>query len=237
MDTTSIKALTFDVFGTVVDWRGSIVRECESSPDLEDTDVDWAVFADTWRAGYEPSMDKVRKGELPWMNIDELHRLILDELLDRFEITGLNEEHINRLHTVWHRLSAWPDVVSGLEWLRRKYTVATLSNGNVELLRNMAEYSGLPWDRVLSSELAGHYKPDPEVYLRAAESLGLAPSQIMMVAAHNSDLLAAKSVGFRTAFVCRPREYGPDQRTDLNPDSSIEVVAEDFESLAEILGA
>ena len=231
-DLSQVKALTFDVFGTVVDWRGTILHEGEAFGRQKGLRVDWAQFADAWRAGYQPAMARVRTGDLPWTNIDGLHRLILDGLLERFGLSGLTEAEIDGLNRVWHRLAPWPDAIDGLQRLRQRHIVATLSNGNVALLVNMAKHSGLPWDCVLSSELARHYKPDPEVYLLAAQLLGLEPRQVMMVAAHNGDLLAAQRVGFRTAFVLRAHEYGPDQTTNLAADPSIDVVAEDFNDLA-----
>jgi 2-haloacid dehalogenase len=234
-DLTQVKALTFDVFGTVVDWRGTIVREGQALGREKGLDVDWAQFADAWRAGYQPAMARVRTGELPWTNIDGLHRLILDGLLERFGLSGLSEAEIDHLNRVWHQLAPWPDAVEGLQRLRQRYIVATLSNGNVALLVNMAKRAGLPWDCVLSSELAQHYKPDPEVYRLAEQLLGLEPDQVMMVAAHNGDLLAAQAVGMRTAFVLRATEYGPGQTTNLEADPSIDVVAADFCDLADQL--
>ncbi len=236
MKFSEVEAFAFDIFGTVVDWRGSIIREGEDVWAAKGVDVDWAQFADSWRAGYEPAMRRVRLGELPWMNIDALHRMILDELLARYRISSLCVAEIERLNRVWHRLTPWPDVAAGLARLRRRAIVAALSNGNVALLVNMARHAGLCWDCVLSSELARHYKPDPEVYQTAAALLGLEPRQVMMVAAHNHDLMGAQTVGFRTAFVHRPQEYGPNQATDLIPDPSIDVVAEDFNDLADRLG-
>jgi 2-haloacid dehalogenase len=234
-DLTQVKALTFDVFGTVVDWRGSILREGQALGREKGLDVDWAQFAEAWRAGYGPSMDRVRRGELPWTNIDGLHRLILEGLLEPSGLSGLSEAERDHLNRVWHRLAPWPDAVEGLQRLRQRYVLATLSNGNVALLVNMAKRAGLPWDCVLSSELARHYKPDPEVYRLAAQLLGLAPPQVMMVAAHNGDLLAAQRVGFRTAFVLRAEEYGPEQTTNLEADPSVDVVAKDFIDLADQL--
>lgn len=233
---SQVKALTFDVFGTVVDWRSTIIREGQALGREKGLTVDWTAFATAWRAGYGPSMQRVRTGDLPWTKIDDLHRLILDELLVKFGITGLNEAEIDRFNHVWHRLTPWPDVISGLTRLKEKYVIATLSNGNVALLTNMAKYSGMPWDCILSAELARHYKPDPEAYLTAADLLGLEPSQVMMVAAHNSDLLAAQKVGFRAAFVTRPTEHGPDQTTDLAADPSVDMAAIDFNDLADKLG-
>ena len=236
MDLSAVKALTFDVFGTVVDWRGSIIDEGKRLGAAKGLDVDWAMFADAWRAGYRPSMDRVRAGELPWTNIDGLHRMVLDELLVEFDITGLTEQEKDHLNRVWHRLKPWPDVSPGLERLRRRYIVATLSNGNVALLTNMAKHAGLQWDCILSSELARHYKPDPEVYLTAAELLGLRPEQVMMVAAHEHDLNGAKAVGMKTAYVTRPLEFGPDRKTEAPPAGSFDLVASDFHDLAGKLG-
>ncbi len=236
MDFSAVKALTFDIFGTVVDWRGSIIGEGESVWTDKGVDVDWPQFADSWRGGYGPSMQRVRAGELPWMNIDALHRLILDDLLKEYQVSGLSEADKVQLNKVWHRLNPWPDVASGLARLRKRFIVAALSNGNVALLVNMARHGGLCWDCVLSAELARQYKPDPEVYQTAAALLGLEPHEVMMVAAHNGDLKGSKSVGFRTAFVHRPREFGPEQKTDLAADPSVDLVAEDFNDLADRLG-
>ncbi len=236
MEFPEVRAFTFDIFGTVVDWRGSIIREGRKVWAAKGIDVDWEEFADSWRGGYEPAMQRVRRGELPWMNIDSLHRLILDGLLARYRVNGLAEEDRDQLNRVWHRLDPWPDVADGLKLIRRRAIVAALSNGNVALLVNMAKHGGLCWDCVLSAELAKHYKPDPEVYQTAAALLGLEPHQVMMVAAHNGDLMGAQAVGFRTAFVRRPREYGSSQTSDLVPDSTVDVVAEDFIELADLLG-
>ncbi len=235
-DIRSVQALLFDVFGTVVDWRTSIICEMEGLAAEKSLELDSAAFAAAWRAGYAPAMQRVRTGELPWTRIDDLHRLILDQLLIDFNITSLNEAEIDHLNRVWHRLDPWPDSVNGLTQLKQKYVIATLSNGNVGLLVNMAKHGGLPWDCVLSAELAKHYKPDPESYLTAVDLLGLEPHQVMMVAAHNGDLHAAGAVGLRTAFVARPTEYGPAQTSDLKADLGIDVVAVDFNDLARKLG-
>ena len=232
---SEIKALTFDVFGTVVDWYSSIVAEGEKFGNTHGINIDWAQFALKWRAGYGPAMDKVRRGELPWQNIDALHRRILDSLLDAFEIADLSEAEKDYLNRVWHRLKPWPDVISGLERLRKRYIVATLSNGNVALLTNMAKFAGLPWDCILSAELTQHYKPDPEVYQIAANLLGLSPNEVMMVAAHPGDLRAAQAVGFQTALVLRPLEYGPGRVQEVTAYLS-DVVASDFDELADLLG-
>ncbi len=232
---SDIKALTFDIFGTVVDWYSSIVAEGKEFGDTHGIDIDWAEFALKWRAGYGPAMDKVRRGELPWQNIDALHRRILEDLLDAFDITGLNETEKDHLNQVWHRLKPWPDAISGLKRLRKRYIVAPLSNGNVALLTNMAKFAGLPWDCILSAELTQHYKPDPEVYQTAADLLGLSPNQVMMVAAHPGDLRAAQAVGFQTALVLRPLEYGPDNIREVTAHPS-DLVASDFNELADLLG-
>lgn len=236
-DRLDVDALTFDVFGTVVDWRSSIVREGRLLSARHDLDLDWAAFADAWRAGYLPAIDRVRRGELPWTTVDELHRMILDDLLVEFEIDGLPEGEVADLNRVWHRLLPWPDAVGGLHRLRSRYLLATLSNGNVSLLTRMARNAGLPWDCVLSAELARRYKPDPEVYRTAADLLDLPPDRILMVAAHDGDLRAAADVGFRTALVPRPLEYGPDGTTDTTSDPDFDLTATDFFDLASRLGA
>jgi 2-haloacid dehalogenase len=237
--TSGVKALTFDVFGTVVDWRSSIIREGELLAKAKGFRIDWAQFADAWRAGYVPAMDKVQRGEIPWTTIDGLNRLILNELLKRFQVKGLSVAEIDHLNSAWHRLMPWPDSVSGLNRLRSRYILATLSNGNVALLVNMAKNAGLPWDCVLSAELARHYKPHPEAYLTAARLLGLEPAQVMMVAAHPGDLEAARKVGFKTAFVHRPLEFGPDKNgiTASEAGAAADVVASDFLDLAMKLGS
>ena len=237
MKKPTVQALICDVFGTVVDWRGSIIREGRAFGRKHALEVDWVAFADAWRAGYRPAMDKVRTGALPWMNIDKLHRLILDDLLVQFRIRGLKESEKDHLNRVWHRLKPWPDSVPGLTRLKRKFVISPLSNGNVALLTNMAKNAGLPWDCVLSAELFHHYKPDPESYLGAAEMLGLRPQEVMMVAAHKDDLKAAKRCGLRTAFVKRPKEHGPDVVPDLSPERGFDHNADDFIDLARQLRA
>ena len=232
---SEIKALTFDVFGTVVDWRTSIILEGEKLERNKGLSLDWAAFADTWRGGYEPAMDLVRQGQLPWTNIDTLHRRILDRLLNEFNINSLNEKEIDHLNRVWHRLRPWPDVIAGLKRLGSRYVIAALSNGNVALLTNMAKNAGLHWDRILSAEKARHYKPDPEVYKTAAELLGVPPEQILMVAAHLHDLRGAQAVGFRTAFVPRLLEFGPNGSPDSETDPTFDITATDFADLADQL--
>jgi 2-haloacid dehalogenase len=237
VDPASIKALTFDVFGTVVDWRSSIIREGEAfgrSRGLDD--LDWARFADAWRGLYQPAMERVRSGELPWTRLDDLHRMSLERLLPEFGIGGLTAAEIDHLNRAWHRLDPWPDAVPGLQRLRPRFVLATLSNGNVALMVDLARRAGLPWDAILGAEVARRYKPEPEAYLVTAELLGLRPEHCMMVAAHNGDLAAAAGCGFRTAFVPRPTEHGPHQGTDLEPDRPWDVVAEDCLDLAARLG-
>lgn len=230
-----IKALTFDVFGTVVDWRSSVIRDGERLGEAKGLDVDWVAFADAWRGGYGPSMNRVRTGELPWTKIDDLHRMVLDGLLEKFGIAGLSEEEISEFNRVWHRLDPWPDAVGGLLRLKSRYVIAPLSNGNVSLLTHMAKYGGLPWDCILSAELGRHYKPDPEAYLTAIELLSCEPHEVMMVAAHQGDLRSAARVGMKTGFVLRPLERGPDGKKDLRPDPNFDIVARDFHDLAEQL--
>jgi 2-haloacid dehalogenase len=227
-----VRALTFDVFGTVVDWYGSIAAEVARVG----LAVDGGEFALAWRAGYQPAMQDVRAGRLPWTNIDGLHRRILDRLLAERGL-ALPEAEIAALNRVWHRLAPWPDSVPGLERLKRHYTVATLSNGNVSLLVEMAKHAGLPWDMVFSAELFGHYKPDPEAYLGACRLLDLPPGQVLMVAAHPSDLRGARGAGLRTALVPRPLERGPGGAVEPWQEGEFDLVASDFLDLAQRLGA
>ena len=236
-EVASVKALVFDVFGTVVDWRTSVTREVEELTKRKGLRVDGAKFADAWRAEYRPSMDRVRSGELPWTKLDDLHRMILEKILVDFGMVGLSEAETAALNRTWHRLQPWTDAVGGLTRLKKKFIIAPLSNGNIALMTNMAKHSGLPWDCILGAELVRHYKPDREVYQSAADFLGLQPNEVMMVAAHLRDLRAAKDVGLRTAFVARPLEYGPGGTPDLTPDSSAELAAKDFHDLAGQLGA
>ena len=234
---SSPRALVFDVFGTVVDWRTSVAAEVDALAKRKGFTVDGAKFADAWRAGYAPSMNRVRTGELPWTKLDALHRMTLDRILTEFKIAGLSEAEKDDLNRAWHRLHPWPDSVSGLTRLKKKFIIAPLSNGNIALMTAMAKHSGLPWDCVLGAELVRHYKPDREVYQSAADFLALQPAEVMMVAAHLGDLRAAKTVGLKTAFVARPLEYGPAGKPDLKPDTSVDVSATDFNDLAAKLGA
>ncbi|HEY3633817.1 MAG TPA: haloacid dehalogenase type II [Caldimonas sp.] len=230
------RALVFDVFGTVVDWRGSLVREGAALAAAKGLAVDWPVFADAWRAGYQPAMQRVRSGAEPWRNLDALHREILDTLLPRFGLEALDEGERDHLNRVWHRLDPWPDAVEGLERLKRRFVIAALSNGNVSLLVDMAKRAGLPWDCVLSAELVRRYKPDLEVYRMAARLLGFAPHEVALVAAHPSDLDAARDAGLRTAYVARPLEHGPGGVFELVAAGRFDWQASDFADLAAQLG-
>jgi 2-haloacid dehalogenase len=204
----NVKACVFDTFGTVVDWRSSVIAEATTWGKAKGLTLDWADFADDWRLGYKPAMDKVRKGEIPWTRLDDLDRMILDDLLKKYKIQGLSEEEkVNWAH-VWRRLNPWPDSVPGLTRLKKKYITSPMSNGNVALMTNLAKFGGLPWDAILGSDLVQHYKPDREMYLSAPFYLDLKPEEVMMCAAHASDLQAARSCGLRTGFIYRPDEYG-----------------------------
>ncbi len=226
-----IRALTFDIFGTVVDWYGSIVAEVARLG----LATDGGRFALDWRAGYQPAMQEVRSGALPWTHIDGLHRRTLDRILAAHGIT-MPEAAAADFNRIWHRLDPWPDSVEGVTRLKRRYVTATLSNGNLSLLVNMARHAKLPWDCVLSAELFQHYKPDPEVYLGAARLLDLAPQQVMMVAAHPSDLRAAAACGLRTAYVLRPAEHGPAGAMEPSRPGEFDFTASDFIDLARQLG-
>ncbi len=232
----SVKALTVDVFGTVTDWYSTIVREGERLGCDKGISVDWAHFARAWRSGYEPAMGRVRSGELPWTNTDALHRRILDDILQNFPIPELSEKEKRNFNRLWHRLDPWPDVAGGILRLKSRYIVAALSNGNMSLLTNMAKHAGIPWDCILSAEFARHYKPDREVYETAAHLLDLEPASIMMVAAHRHDLEGASAVGFRTAFIARPLEWGPQGEADTAEEGDFDLIARDFHDLAAQLG-
>ena len=231
-----IKALIFDVFGTVVDWRSSIVREGEALAARKGLDVDWVAFADGWRGLYDPAMARIRDGERDFAKLDVLHRENLVEMLDRSGITGLSEAEIDDFNFAWHRLDPWPDSVAGLTRLKSKFIIATQSNGNIALMVNMAKRAGLPWDAILGAEVVGHYKPVPAAYTEACDRLGLQPEQVLMTAAHNGDLLAARACGLGTAFVPRPTEYGPGQTKDVRAEHEFDYIADSFEELAEQLG-
>jgi 2-haloacid dehalogenase len=235
--TAAATVLLFDTFGTVVDWRSSVAAEGERLARAKGIQqVDWAAFADAWRAGYGPSMNRVRRGELPWTKLDVLHRMVLDELLVRFKIENLTEEEKVRFNKVWHRLDPWPDAVEGLTRLKTRFVIAPLSNGNLSLLTEMAKHAKLPWDCILSTELVRHYKPDKETYLMAADFFDLKPADLMMVAAHGGDLDAAKALGLKTAYVHRPLEYGPGKAAARPAAGRFDYNTGDFKELAAQLG-
>ncbi len=232
-----VRALVFDVFGTVVDWHSSIVREGQMLANEKGFKVDWSEFASRWRAGYGPSMNLVRNGDLPWTKLDTLHRMVLDELVVEYGLEGLSEAELQHFNFAWHRLMPWPDTLAGLNRLRNKYTIASLSNGNVSLLVDIAKNAGIQWDTVLSAELSRHYKPDPEAYLKAPELLSLPPEQVMLVATHPSDLRSAAQTGLRTAYVHRALEAGPGRPKIPPARDEFDFFADDFLDLARQLGA
>lgn len=233
---SDITILVFDTFGTVVDWRGTIVSEGAELSKRKGLRVDWAAFADAWRAEYRPSMDRVRKGELPWTNLDGLHRMSLEAIAPRFGLQALSAAEMAHLHHVWHRCRPWPDSVDGLTRLKTRFVIAPLSNGNISLITNMAKRGGLPWDCVLGAELVQHYKPDPETYLSPAKFFDVAPSQVMMVAAHTPDLAVPKKLGLRTAYVHRPYEGGTSSGLTLPAAGSYDYIVKDLKELATALG-
>lgn len=233
----TVKALVFDVFGTVVDWRGSVIEEGEALGRRKGLAVEWGRFADEWRIeGYSQAIARIRSGEQPWERVDVLHRRKLDELLIRHGIVGLSEEEVSHFNRVWHRLNPWPDSVPGLARLRTRFTISPLSNGDFALLTDMARHAKLGWDCILSSELFQCFKPDPRTYLGAARLLDLAPNRVLMVAAHVGDLQAAHALGLPTALVPRPLEFGPSRPYERPDTSSFDLVADGFEDLARQLG-
>ena len=229
---THAPILAFDIFGTVVDWHGSITREVAALHPQVDADA----FALAWRSGYQPAMQRVRSGELGWTLIDDLHRLILDALLPKFGLNALTEAQKQHLNKVWHRLDPWPDTVAGLTRLKSRHTICSLSNGNIGLLTNMAKRAGLPWDCVLSAEVFRAYKPDPATYLGVARVFDVAPGDVMLVAAHQDDLAAARACGLRTAYIERPLEFGAQHIKDVSPDAANTFHARSLVHLAEQLG-
>lgn len=226
------RILAFDIFGTVVDWHGSIAREVDAMK----LGVGGNEFALAWRAGYQPAMQRVRSGELGWTRIDELHRMILDELLVRFKLTHLDEAARRHLNRVWHRLDPWPDSVPGIARLKTKHIVCTLSNGNIGLLTDMAKRAGLPWDCILSAEVFRAYKPDPATYLGVASTFDAAPQEVMLVAAHHDDLAAARACGLQTAYIERPLEFGAGQPKDVSPRAHNTMHCFSITALADALG-
>ena len=236
MATPRPEALIFDVFGTVVDWRSSVIDELTVFRDARGLKFDCVAFADAWRGLYQPSMEAVRTGERPYAPLDDLHRESLLTLLDTNGVNGLGPHEIEHLVTIWHRLRPWPDVVAGLTRLKRRHIIASCSNGNIRLMVNLARFGGLPWDMVLGAEIAQAYKPQPAAYLKSCAALGLEPARVMMVAAHNRDLEAARSHGLQTAFVLRATEYGPHQKADFHATSDWTISTANFATLADAMG-
>lgn len=236
-DLSGVKAILFDTFGTVVDWRASLIADLSAWGITRHPEADWTGLVDAWRGAYAPSMDEVRRGVRPWTNLDDLQRDSLAVLAPRFGLAALEASEIEHMIRGWHRLDPWPDAVPGLQRLKTRFVIAPLSNGNVALLVNMAKRAGLPWDMIFATELFRHYKPDPETYLGAAKLLNLAPAEVMMAAAHNHDLHAARACGLRTCFFARPTEYGPLQKRDFAAESDWDLVAEDIGDMATRLGA
>ena len=236
MTEPTVKALLFDIFGTVVDWRTSIIAEGRAFGARHGLDRDWEAFADDWRGLYQPAMEQVRNGNRGFVKLDILHRENLDQLFAKYDIGGISEADTDRLNRAWHRLLPWADTVPGLCRLKRRFILTTLSNGNIALMVNLARNAALPWDAILGAEVAQAYKPMPEAYLRSCGALDLDPGECMLVAAHNGDLQAARDCGMRTAYVNRPTEYGPHQKTDFHATSDWDQVAESMVELADQLG-
>ena len=232
---TSLRAMFFDVFGTLVDWRTGVAREADRALRPLGHTLDWPGFADAWRAEYQPGMEEVRSGRIPFCRLDVLHRHNLERFMPRFGLTDLSETVRHELTLAWHRLDAWPDVTAALKRLQKKFLLAPVSNGNISLMVDLARRNGFPWDAILGAETAGDYKPKPRVYLAACEAFDLDPAQCMMVAAHSNDLAAAAACGLRTGHIARPNEYGPDTG-ERAPTVRVDVAAADLNDLADKLG-
>jgi len=229
---TEVEVLAFDIFGTVVDWHGSIAREIRTAHPTVDADA----FALAWRAGYQPAMRRVMAGELPWTLIDDLHRMILEEVLVQFGLMHLDETARANLNRVWHRLDPWPDVVQGMTRLKKRFVLCTLSNGNLNLLTRLSKRAGLPWDCILSAEVFRAYKPDPRTYGGVAQTFDVLPEQVMLVAAHHNDLEGARACGLQTAYIERPLEFGVRNPKDVSPHLANHLHARDLLDLAYQLG-
>jgi 2-haloacid dehalogenase len=236
LNPSSVKALFFDVFGTVVDWRTSIARESEAILKPEGYALDWLAFADAWRDEYQPAMEEVRSGKIPFSKLDALHRRNLERILPRFKVSGLDEPTMQNFNRAWHRLDGWPDATTGLQRLHKKFLIAPVSNGNISLMAGIARRNDFPWDAILGAEIAGDYKPKPRVYLRACEAFDCPPAECMMVAAHSGDLAAAAAVGLKTAHVARPNEHGPG-KGEPKPTVPVDIAVSSFVELADRLGA
>jgi len=234
---SQIKAMVFDTFGSVVDWRGSIIKDLTAWGNANGVNADWAGLAVAWRGRYQPQMEIVRSGQRPYAKLDILHRESLEYLIPQFGLTNLTEQQRAHINKVWHRLTPWPDSAPGLARLKKKFIIGPLSNGNVALLTNLAKFGGLDWDVILSTELYKAYKPQPQTYLGVCDSLDLSPDEVMMCAAHNNDLAAARAVGLKTAFFARPTEHGSNQTSDLTAYETWDVVARDIMDLADKMGA
>jgi 2-haloacid dehalogenase len=232
----AVKALFFDVFGTLVDWRTSVAREAEAILAPLGHSLDWFIFADAWRGEYQPAMDEVRSGRIPFCKLDVLHRHNLERILPRFGISGLAEPVMQNLNLAWHRLDAWPDVPGGLTRLKRRFWLAPVSNGNISLMVDLARRNGLPWDAILGSEVAHDFKPKPRVYLAACEAFDLRPGDCMMVAAHSNDLAHAAKLGLKTAHIARPNEHGPG-KGEAAPKVPVDISARSLDELGAKLGA
>jgi 2-haloacid dehalogenase len=236
LDPSSVKAFIFDVFGTVVDWRTSIARESRAILEPKGYTLDWLAFADAWRDEYQPAMEEVRTGKIPFSKLDFLHRRNLERVLPRFSVSGLDEATMQHFNKAWHRLDGWPDSAPGLQRLHRKFLIAPCSNGNISLMCDIARLNNFPWDAILGSEIAGDYKPKPVVYLRSAEAFDCAPHECVMVAAHSNDLGSAAATGLRTAHIARPNEKGPG-KGEAAPSIKVDIAVPSIEALAEAMGA
>jgi 2-haloacid dehalogenase len=230
-----IKALFFDVFGTLVDWRIGVAREARAVLEPRGYTLDWLAVADAWRGEYQGAMEEVRAGRIPFCKLDVLHRRNLERILPRFGVGSLGDDVLHNLNLAWHRLDAWPDVTPALARLKRRYLLAPVSNGNISLMVDVARRNDFPWDAILGAEIAGDYKPKPGVYLAAAEAFDLAAHECMMVAAHSSDLKAAAAPGLHSAHIARPNESGPG-RGEAAPSMPVDLAAKDLAHLAEQLG-
>jgi len=230
-----VRALFFDVFGTLVDWRSSVAREAERILAPLGYSLDWPAFADAWRGEYQPGMEEVRSGRIPFSKLDVLHRRNLVRFIPRVGLAGLSDAVLDELTLAWHRLDAWPEVPAALVRLKRKFLIAPVSNGNISLMVDLARRNGLPWDAILGAEVAGDYKPKPRVYEAACAAFELKPAQCMMVAAHSSDLAAAAACGLRTGHIARPNERGPG-KGERAPTVPVDVMGQGLDEIAEKLG-
>ena len=233
---TPVRAMFFDVFGTLVDWRTGVAREAERALRPLGYNLDWTAFADAWRGEYQPGMEEVRSGRIPFSKLVVLHRRNLERFMPRFGMRNLPDEVLRELTLAWHRLDAWPDVPAALKRLRKKFLLAPVSNGNISLMVDLARRNDFPWDAILGAEVAGDYKPMPRVYLAACEALDLAPAECMMVAAHSSDLAAAATCGLRTGHVARPDEHGPGTG-ETRPTVPVDAAGKNLSDLADKVGA